>query len=112
MATNSISRTGQKGGGLKLIYLDYISTEEIIHISVIRVSYEAVFVKASNPCLGNMYIAGIYRPPNKLVTDLTQCITGAMDYTNRFHTVFAGDFSFDAMNNSNAPRNYISTFHQ
>ena len=35
-----------------------------------------------------------------------------MEYTNRFHTVFAGDFNIDGMNNSNVTRYYINTFHQ
>ena len=35
-----------------------------------------------------------------------------MEYTNRFHTVFAGYFIIDVMYNSNVTRNYINTFHQ
>ena len=59
-----------------------------------------------------MYVAGIYRPPNKPVTDFTQFISGAMEYTNQSHTVFAGDFNIDVMKNSTVTRNYINTFHQ
>ena len=81
--SHSISRTGRKGGGIKLFYLDYLSTEFISYISVIEDSYESIFVKASIPCIGNMYVAGIYRPPNKPVTDFTQFLSGAMEYTNK-----------------------------
>ena len=107
-----IGRTGRKGGGIKLFYLDYISAEAISQLSVIEDSYESIFVKTYIPGLGNMYVAGIYPPPNKPVNDFAQFISGAMEYTNRFHTVIAGDFNIDVRNNSNATRNYINTFHQ
>ena len=107
-----ISIMGRKCEGIKLFYLDYSSTEVISHLSVIEVSYETIFVKASFLCSDNMYVAGIYRPPNKSVTDFTQFITEAMEYTNRFHTVFAGDFNVDIVNNSNVTRNYINMSHQ
>ena len=110
--SHSISRTGRKGGGIKLFYLDYISAEVISHLSVIEDSYESIFVKASIPGLGNIYVAVIYRPPNKPVTDVTQFISGLMVYTNRFHTKFASDFNIDVMNNSNVTRYYTNTFHQ
>ena len=109
--SHSISRKGRKGGGIKLFYLDYISTEATSHISVKGDSYERFFVKTSIPGLGNMYVAEIYQPPNKPVTDFTQFISGAMRYTNRFHTVFAGDLKIDFMNISNVTRIYINTFH-
>ena len=57
-------------------------------------------------------LQGFIDPPNKPVTDYTQFIPGVMDYTNRFHTVFAGDTIIDVMNNSNVKRNYIKTFQQ
>ena len=59
-----------------------------------------------------MYVARIYRPSNKPVTDFTQFFSGAMEHTNRFHTVLAGDFNIDVRKNSFATRNYINTFHQ
>ena len=95
--SHSISRTGRKGGGIQLFYLDYIATEVISHLSVIEDSYESIFVKASILSLGNMYIAGICRPLIKPITDFTQLFTRAMEYTNRFHTILAGDFSIDVM---------------
>ena len=67
-------------------------------------------MKASIPVLANVYVAGIYRPPNKPVTDFTQFITGSMEYTNRFHTVFAGDFNIVVMNNSNVRVNALTRF--
>ena len=59
-----------------------------------------------------MYVAGVYRPPNKPVTDFTQFITRAMEYTNLFHTEFVGNFNIDVMSISNVTRTYIYTFHQ
>ena len=65
------------------------------------------FVKDSFADLSDMYFAGIHQPPDKPVTDLTQFIIGAIEYTNQFHTVLAGDLNIDVMNNSNVTRNYI-----
>ena len=70
------------------------------------------FAKASIPGLANMYVAGIYRSPNKPVCNFIKFITGAMEYTNRFHTVFPGDSNSDVMKNSNVTHNYINKFHQ
>ena len=75
-------------------------------------SHESIFVKVSIPGSGNMYVARIYRPPNKPVNDFTQFMKGAMEYTNRFHTVIADDFKIDVVNKSNVTRNYINTFQQ
>ena len=47
-----------------------------------------------------MYVAGVYGLPHQPVTD-----TGAMDYTYRIHTVFAGDFNIDVMKSSTVTRN-------
>ena len=70
-----------------------------------------MFVKPSITGLGNKYVTGIYRPTNEPVTYFSQFIPGAMEYTDRFHTVFAGEFNIDVMNNSNVTRTYINTFH-
>ena len=59
-----------------------------------------------------MCVVGIYRPLNKPRTDSIHFITGAMEYTNRFHTKFAGDFNIDVIKNSNVTRNYNNMFHQ
>ena len=59
-----------------------------------------------------MYVAGIHRPPNEPATDFTQFISGAMENTNRSHTVFAGDFKIDVMKKSTVTRKYINMFHQ
>ena len=109
-----VGERAEKAKPKKLFYLDYFSREIISHLSVIEDSYESIFVNASIFGLGNMYVAGIYRPrnKNKPLTDFTRFITGAMDYTNRFQTVFAGYFYIDFMNNPNMTRNYISMFHQ
>ena len=69
-------------------------------------------MKAFIAGLGSMYVAGMYRSLSKPVTDLTQFISGAMEYTNRFHTVFTADLNFDVMNSSNVTRNNINKFHQ
>ena len=44
--SQSISRTGRKSGGIKLFYLDYISSEVISHLSVIEDSYEVFFCES------------------------------------------------------------------
>ena len=69
-------------------------------------------MRASIPGLGNRYVAGIYWPPNIPVTDFTQIISGAIEYANRFRTVFASELNIDVMNNSNVTRIYINKFHQ
>ena len=48
-------------------------------------------------------------PSNKPVTKFTQFISGAMKYTNRFHTAFTDDINIYVMN---VTRNYMKTFHQ
>ena len=75
---HSISRTGRKGWGIKLFYLDCIQTEVISNFCLLDDSYESNFVNASIPGLGNLFVAEIYRPPNKPLTDFTQYITGPM----------------------------------
>ena len=104
--------TGRKGGDLKLFPLDYILIEVISHLSIIENWYESIFVKAFIPDVDNMYVARIYRPLNKPVTVFTLFISGAMEYTSRFHTVFESDFNIDVLNNSNVTRKYINTLHQ
>ena len=59
-----------------------------------------------------MCAIGIYRPSNKPVTNFIQFITGAIEYKDRFHTVFVGNFNIDVINNSNVTRIYINMFHQ
>ena len=59
-----------------------------------------------------MYVAGIYRPLNTLLTDFTQIITNTLEYTDDCRTVFAGDFNVDDLINSKAMGNYMDTFHQ
>ena len=101
----SVSRTGPKGGDIKLLYFDYTSTEVISQLFVKEDSHESIFVKASIPGLGNKYVAGIYLFLNKPLTDFTRFITGAMEYTNRYPTVVLGDLNIDFMNNSNMTHN-------
>ena len=64
------------------------------------------------PGLGNMFVAGIYRPPNTPIPDFTQFITNTLGYTDNCHTVFAGDCNIDVLSNSNAMRYYVDTLHQ
>ena len=71
-----------------------------------------MLLKAAIPELVNMFVAGIYRPPNTSLADLTQFITNTLEYTDNCRTVFAGDFNIDVLSNSNAMRNYVDAFHQ
>ena len=78
----------------------------------VEVSHESILLKAALPRLGNMFVAGIYRPPNTSLADFTQFITNTLEYTNNCRTIFAGDFNINVLSNSNAMRNYVDTFQQ
>ena len=77
-----------------------------------KVSHESILLKAAIPGLGNMFVEGIYRPPNTPLADSAQFITNTLECTNNCRTVFAGDFNINVLSNSNAMRNYVDTFHQ
>ena len=87
-------------------------TEVISQFSTVKVSHESILLKAAIPGPGNMFVAGIYRPPNIPLADFTQFLTNMLEYTNNCRTAFAGDFNIDVTINSNAMRNYVDTFHQ
>ena len=63
------------GGGEIFFYSEYIIAEVISQFSAVDVSHESILLKAAIPGLGNMFVAGIYRPPNTPLADFTQLIT-------------------------------------
>ena len=67
-------------------------------IFCIEDSYEYFFVKAAISSLGKMFVAGNLRQPNKPLANLTQFITGALEYTNIYCAVFTGDLNVDVIN--------------
>ena len=101
-----INRVGRTCGGIKP------STEVVINFSKIEDSYECFFVKTVAPSLGNVLVAGIYRPPSKPLVDFTEFITDAFEYTNNYGTVFTGDFNVNVKNHSYLTLNYSDVFHQ
>ena len=68
-------------------------------------------MKADVPGFGNMLTVGIYRPPNKPLSNFTQFITGAFECAKNYHAVYAGDFNVGAMIISNMTRNYTDVYH-
>ena len=58
------------------------------------------FFKAAVTGLGNMYVTGIYRPPNIPLTNFSQFIINTLHYTDKFRTVFADNFNFEVLGNS------------
>ena len=48
------------------------------------------FVKAVVPGFGSMFVAQIYRPPNKPLVEFTQFITGTLEYTKICRAVLTG----------------------
>ena len=64
------------------------------------------------PGLGNMFVAGTYRPPNTPLADFSQFITNTLEYTGNCRTVFAGYFNIDVLSNSIAMLKCVDTFHQ
>ena len=57
----SIVRPTKRAGGIKLYYLDYISIEVINRFTVIKDSYESLFLKAAIPGIGSIFVGGVYR---------------------------------------------------
>ena len=103
--SHTLNRVGRTGGGIEIFYLEYIRTEVISQISAVEDSYESILLKLAIPGLGNMYVTGIYRPPNNPLADFTHFITNKLEYPNNFRTVFAGDFNIDVLGTSNAMHN-------
>ena len=66
-----------------------MKTEVISKFSAVEVSHESIMLKAAEPGLGNMFVAGIFRPPNTSLADFTQLITNTLEYTINCRTAFA-----------------------
>ena len=81
--SHTLNRVARTGGGKKIFYLEYIITEVISQFSAVEVSHESILLKAAIPGLGNMFVAGIYRPPNTPLADFTQFITNTLEYTDK-----------------------------
>ena len=96
-----MNRAGQTG-----------EAKNIIHFSAVEDWHESILLKAAIPGLDNMFVAGVYRPPNNPLADLTHFITNTLEYTDNWRLVYAGDFNIGVLSNSNAMRNYVDTLHQ
>ena len=59
-----------------------------------------------------MYVAGICRPSNNPIADITHFITNTLEHADNRRTIFAGDFTIYVLSNSNVMRNYVDTFHR
>ena len=107
----TINRVGRAGGGIQLLHLEYQITEARRKYSVVEDSYE-FFLKTAIPGLGDMYVAGIYRPPNTPLVEVTHFFINTFEYTDNCSTKFAGDFNNDVLRNFNTMRNYFDVFNQ
>ena len=86
--SHTLNRVGRTGGGIKIVFLELIRTEVISQFSAVKDSYESILFKAAIPGLGNMFLAGIYRPPNTPIADFTQFITNTLENTDTCRTIF------------------------
>ena len=60
--------------------------------------------------IGDMYLARIHRPPNYSLSDFTQIIIKASEYTDYCRAVYECFFNIDVSNNAYAISNYVDTF--
>ena len=110
--SHTLNRVGRTGRGMNIFHLEYKVTEVISQFSAVEVSYESILLKIAIPGLSNMFVAGIYRPPNTPLADFTQFNTNMLEYKDNCRMVFASDFNIGVLGNSKAMRNYVDTFHQ
>ena len=93
--SHTLNRVSRTRGGIITFYLELLITEVTSQFSAVEVLHESNLLKAAISGLGEMFVAGIYRPPNTPLADFNQFITNMLEYTKICRTVIAGDFNID-----------------
>ena len=102
-------RTSGVGGGMKLYFLDHITSNIFSDVSLI--ACEFLIVDTHVPGVGQIRVCGIYRPPNKSIGDFLSCMDTLLETSCNSDIVLLGDFNINTfdVNNSNVQR-YINLF--
>ena len=101
------------GGGIKLYYEDHINVTVLENLTSNLGPCEKLFVKANVPGVGCIIVGGVYRPPNKSISDFFTVLHQTLSEINSKDAIVMGDFNINtaSMNDSSA-QNYINVFHQ
>ena len=89
------------GGGIKIYYLDFISSHIMSDFSSCSNDYECLFLKNFIPGFGNLVLGGIYRPPDGDSENFLQFITNVLEDVNGSQSLLVGDFNYNVLNPNN-----------
>ena len=97
----SIYREKQRGGGIKVYYLESVNIEVIKHMSGISTACESLFFTAKLPNNKQMILGAIYRPPQFNMSEFLSFLDSTLADIASKRSVIVGDFNIDIL----APRN-------
>ena len=88
------------GGGIKIYYHDSLSVKVVEQYSGILPTHEALTIKASIPLIGEIYLLGIYRPPNNSINAFNDFLNNTLNHFANKKCIILGDLNIDMLKNN------------
>ena len=109
----SLYRDARTGGGIK-IYVDCsINAYVVEDLTSSDGACESLFIKCRVSGVGDFFVGGIYRPPNKPINQFFDRLDSIFVFLNLSRCIMAGDFNLDVLDRDNTHvKNYIDLFNQ
>ena len=93
--SESVYRLNQKGGSIKLFYLDGINASVIDVFTLCTDGVECLTVCANVPNLGKIYVSGFYRIPNRPLSLSSSFLEELLNFLHHRKSIICGDFNHD-----------------
>ena len=95
---NSVNQfRNSNGGGIKVFYHESLGIKVLSQFTGIFPTHEALTIKASIPSIGDIFVVGIYRPPNLSINSFNQYLQNNLPYFNNKKCLIAGDLNIDML---------------
>ena len=85
------------GGGIKIYYHDSLSVKTINQHSGVFQTHEALALKASIPCVGEVNVLGIYRPPHLSINSFNDYFDLNLQHFSSKKCLILGDLNIDML---------------
>ena len=109
----SLYRDTRTGGGIK-IYVDCsINAYVVEDLTSSDGACESLFIKCRASGVGDIFVGGVYRPPNKPINQFFDRLDSIFVFLNLSRCIMAGEFNLDVLDRDNTHvKNYIDLFYQ
>ena len=105
----SVTREGNRGGGVKVYYRDFLDAQIDNFMTGVYDSYEGAFFTVNTRKLGSLVVGGIYRPPSRS-TDLFMNTLENFFTESNAKCILAGDFNINLL--SDGSTGFINMMHE